>query len=332
MVNGPDEAPEDATLMARAAWLYYVGGLNQEATARRLGTTRARINKLLSDARDSGMVSITINPSNVGLLPVEDAIRDRYGLDFCTCTPALGLDKDSGESRGILKNFAFQAVGAAAAAHLRTHLATVERPVVGTGWGRTLQQMTSRLAGIKAPRSRFISLMGSLTANSSYNPFEVVHAFGRSTGGEGYVLPVPFIADSAEDRKVLLSQRTVQHALELAHSTTVAYISIGELTETSLLRQQEMISISELTELRAAGAVGDTNGIFFDVEGHPVDHPLNGRTIALGFDDLRRANVVVLVAGQAKVDAARAFLKSGIPNGLIVDGDTALELLSDGRR
>ena len=36
-------------LMARAAWLYHVGGLNQEAAAARLGVTRARVNKLLQE-------------------------------------------------------------------------------------------------------------------------------------------------------------------------------------------------------------------------------------------------------------------------------------------
>lgn len=322
-----DDAYDDAPLTARAAWLYYVGGLNQEATAKRLGLTRARVNKLLSDARESGLVSITINPSDVGLLPVEDAIRDRYGLDFCICTPALAMDRQPDEASDILKGFAFQAVGAAAAAHLRGHLAATGRAVVGTGWGRTLQQMTLRLAGIRAPGVRFISLMGSLTANSSYNPFEVVHAFARATGGEGFVLPVPFIADSPSDRDVLLSQRTVQQALEIARATTVAYISIGELTEESLLRQQGMISAGELVALRSAGAVGDTNGIFFDDAGDAVAHPMNARTIALGFDDLRAANVVALVAGVAKARAACAFLRSGIAKGLIVDGDTGLRIL-----
>ena len=47
----PGEATDEETLMARAAWLYYVGGLNQEEAARRLGITRARVNKLLADAR-----------------------------------------------------------------------------------------------------------------------------------------------------------------------------------------------------------------------------------------------------------------------------------------
>lgn len=325
MRGGGTEMPEDDVLMARAAWLYYVGGLNQEATAKRLHTTRARINKLLSDAREAGLVSITINPANVGLLPVEEFIRTRYGLDFCICTPAFGPDLGH-EADRFLEPFAFRAVGAAAAAHLRRHLAEEPNAVIGTGWGRTLEQMTLQVAGVMAPRARFISLMGSLTANSAYNPFEVVHSLARSTRGEGFFLPAPFIADTAEAREVLISQQSVQYAMALGRSATMAYISIGELREESLLRRQSMIGGAELAELKALGAVGDTNGLFFDAEGRAVDHPLNKRTIALGFDDLRKISTVALVAGRSKLSAARGFLCSGIARGLIIDGDTALEL------
>lgn len=316
---------EDEVLMARAAWLYYIGGLNQEATAKRLNTTRARVNKLLSDARDTGLVSITINPANVGLLQVEEAIRTRYGLDFCICTPALGPPGGDGADR-ILAPFAFRAVGAAAAAHLRRHLAETPDAVVGTGWGRTLEQMTLHMAGVSAPKARFVSLLGSLTANSAYNPFEVVHAFARMTGGEGYFLPVPFIADTMASRSVLISQQSVQRALEVGRTATMAYISLGELRPDSLICREGMISLEELDELRALGAVGDTNGLFFDSQGQAVDHPLNSRTIALGLADLRQICTVALVAGRQKLEAARALLSSGLLHGLIVDGDTALEL------
>ncbi|WP_232831442.1 sugar-binding transcriptional regulator [Pseudogemmobacter bohemicus] len=319
------ETPEDEVLMARAAWLYYIGGLNQEATAKRLNTTRARVNKLLSDARDAGLVSITINPANVGLLPVEELIRTRYGLDFCICTPALGPEKGD-ETDRILAPFAFRAVGAAAAAHLRRHLAEEPRAVIGTGWGRTLEQMTLQMAGVTAPGARFISLMGSLTANSAWNPFEVVQSLARSTRGEGYFLPVPFIADTPEARSVLVSQQSVQDALDLGRRATMAYISLGELREDCLLRRQGMITGDELAELRSRGAVGDTNGLFFDAAGRGVDHPLNHRTIGLGLEDLRQIPTVALVAGRAKLEAARGFLASGIVSGLIIDGDTALEL------
>ncbi|WP_341538373.1 sugar-binding transcriptional regulator [Sinorhizobium medicae] len=221
-------------------------------------------------------------------------------------------------------------MGVAAANHLKTLLSENDSLTVGTGWGRTIEQMTLHLAGVRAPHARFISIMGSLTANNAYNPFEVVHSLARRTGGEGYFLPVPFIADSVDDKKVLISQRSVVKALEIARSASVCFISAGELTEESLLRRQGMISGTELESLRQAGAVGDTNGIFFDSEGRQVDHELNERTIALGFEELKALPVLLLIAGLEKIQAARALLRSGVVNGLIIDGDAAEALAALG--
>lgn len=317
----------EEALMVRAAWFYYVGGLNQEQTATRLGITRARVNKMLSEARDSGLVSISIDHQRVGMLPVEDRLRERFGLDFCISTPAFGFREAGDVESDAQKQIAFRAVGVAAANHLKSLLSDGQPITIGTGWGRTIEQMTLQLAGVRAPHARFISVMGSLTANNAYNPFEVVHALARRTGGEGFFLPVPFIADTIEDRTVLLSQRSVVKALEIARSAAVCFISAGELTESSLLRRQGMISRSELDSLRACGAVGDTNGIFFDNAGNQIDHDLNRRTIALGFEDLMKIPVILLIAGQEKAAAARGLLKSGVVNGLIIDGDAAEALV-----
>ncbi|MDW9417988.1 sugar-binding transcriptional regulator [Sinorhizobium meliloti] len=321
---------DDDALMVRAAWFYYVGGLNQEMTAARLGLTRARVNKMLAEARESGLVSISIDHQRVGVLPLEDKLRVRFGLDFCISTPAFGFHDTSKEDSEVRKQIAFRAVGVAAANHLKTLLSENDSLTVGTGWGRTIEQMTLHLAGVRAPHARFISVMGSLTANNAYNPFEVVHSLARRTGGEGYFLPVPFIADSIDDKKVLISQRSVVKALEIARSASVCFISAGELTEDSLLRRQGMISSAELESLRQAGAVGDTNGIFFDSEGRQVDHELNERTIALGFEELKALPVLLLIAGGEKVQAARALLRSGVINGLIIDGDAAEALAAIG--
>ncbi|MDW9639222.1 sugar-binding transcriptional regulator [Sinorhizobium meliloti] len=321
---------DDDALMVRAAWFYYVGGLNQEMTAARLGLTRARVNKMLAEARESGLVSISIDHQRVGVLPLEDKLRVRFGLDFCISTPAFGFHDTSKEDSEVRKQIAFRAVGVAAANHLKTLLSENDSLTVGTGWGRTIEQMTLHLAGVRAPHARFISVMGSLTANNAYNPFEVVHSLARRTGGEGYFLPVPFIADSIDDKKVLISQRSVVKALEIARSASVCFISAGELTEDSLLRRQGMISSAELESLRQAGAVGDTNGIFFDSEGRQVDHELNERTIALGFEELKALPVLLLIAGEEKVQAARALLRSGVINGLIIDGDAAEALAAIG--
>lgn len=325
----------DDTLMVKAAWLYHVGGLNQAETAERLGLTRARVNRLLADALEEGVVSITVDRQLAGMVPVEETLRRRFGLDFCQATPALDLGlgrqpaSDAGDRTALspAQKVAFRAVGLLGANHLRAHLARQQPATVGLGWGRTLEQMTLHMAGVSAPDARFISLMGSLTANSAFNPFELVHTLAKRTGGEGYFLPVPFIADTVEDKQVLLSQRQVAKALAIAATATLCMISVGELEEGALLRRQGMLTVADLESLHKAGAVGDTNGIFFDANGRPVDHPLNERTLAVPFDVLRNLNVVLMVASPEKTRAAAALLASGIVNGLIIDGDAALWMM-----
>ena len=316
----------DRQLMTRAAWFYYVAGFNQEATARRMGLTRARVNKLLGQARDAGVVSIIINDRDLGLLHVEETIRRAFGLEFCITTPAMGLDEAETADNEAFAALPLKAVGTAGARFLRDHLADHPKAIVGTGWGRTLAHLSRQMSGTNTTNARFISLMGSLTANSSFNPFEVVQALAQATGGEGYFLPVPFIADSADDRRVLMAQRAVARPLALARRADVALISVGELTETSLLRRQGMISSRELMELRDAGAVGDTNGLFFNRNGQPVDHDLKDRTIGAGVGDLTKMRTVLLSGGIQKVEATRAILRGRFVSGLIIDGDSAIRL------
>ena len=200
---------------------------------------------------------------------------------------------------------------------------------VGVSWGRTLEQVALHLTGARNPAARFVSLMGSLTQNSASNPFEVVQALAARTGGEGHFLPVPFIADSERDRDVLLSQRSVAAALDLARAADLYLISVGELSETAILRQQNMMSAGDLAELLAAGAVCDTLGRFFDAAGRPVAHKLARRCLAVPFETLLGRDVVLLGAGVAKVRAIAAALRTGAVRGLIIDGDAARVLAGE---
>ncbi len=322
----------DAELIVRAAWLYHVGGLTQGEVAARLGVHRTRVVRLLGEARERGLVSVTIHHEQVRDLEVEGAIARRHGLDFCLATPPVGLGDAGAEPRlaAVQEMIARRAVGSAAASFLKGKLAPGRPVTVGVSWGRTLEQVALHLSGAHNPRARFVSLMGSLTRNSASNPFEVVQALAARTGGEGHFLPVPFIADTVADRAVLMSQRTVAQALDLARSADLFLISVGELSETAFLRKQAMLSAAELAGVRARGAVADSLGRLFDRAGAQVDHELAHRTLALEFEHLRGRNVVLLAGGVQKVDAVRALLRTGVVRGLIIDGDAA-GLLASGK-
>ena len=315
----PDEA-----LIVRAAWLYHLVGKTQEEVAAHLGVHRSRVVRLLAEARERGLVSVSIHHELVRDLEIERAIAERFGLDFCFATLPTGLSVAQHAAVATAQALiARRAVGSAAASLLRGRLAQDRRLTVGVSWGRTLEQVAVQLTRVRNPDARFVSLMGSLTHNSASNTFEVVQAFAARTGGAGYFLPIPFIADSVSDRAVLLSQRSVAAALQLARDADLYLISVGEMSETSLLRQREMISADELAELHRLGAVCDTLGLFFDKNGQAIDHAVSRRSLAVEFKHLVGRDVVLLGAGIEKVTAIAALLRTGVARGLIVDGDAA---------
>jgi DNA-binding transcriptional regulator LsrR (DeoR family) len=318
----------DDELIVRAAWLYHVAGFTQEEVAGRLGLHRSRVNRLIAEARERGLVSVTIHHESGRELEAEQTIVDRFGLDFCLSSPAIGVSREFATDPAALRMhglMARRAVGTAGAGFLRGKLDNGPLKI-GVSWGRTIAQIAHQLSGVRNAQAQFVSLLGSLTRNSASNPFEVVQAFAARTGGEGHFLPVPFIADSEADRDVLMSQRSVAEALALARSADLFLISAGELTETAFLREQNMLSVEELRDIRARGAVCDTLGRLFDASGRQVDHELSRRTLAVDSEHLRGRNVVLAAGGLEKVEAIDGLLHAGLVAGLITDGDTALAL------
>lgn len=321
----------DDALLVRVAWLYHVAALTQEEVAGRLGLHRTRVTRLLSEARDRGLVSVTIQHESARLLEVERTIEERFGLHLCLTTPPIGFELAGADDllARLQGAVARRAVGVAGASFLRNQLAL--GPVtIGVSWGRTIAQVATQLAGVRNPDARFISLMGSLTRNAASNPFEVVQALAARTGGEAHYLPVPFIADSRADRDVLISQRSVAETIALARKATIHLISVGELGEGALLREQAMLTGEELRAVRASGAVCDTLGRLFAQDGREIDHEVSRRTLAVDIADIRDQNVVLLAGGPEKVAAIAALLRTGLVTTLIVDGDTALALADPG--
>src|SRR5918996_2312070 len=207
-------APNDDDLLVQVAWLYYVGGSSQEDIAQRVGLSRFKITRLLAKARDRGVVKISIEHDSTDTLALADRITDRFGLSECIVTPALGL----GAGDPVADADARRAVGIAAARFLARRLKVPGPITVGVGWGRTRAAVAAAVSGVTKPDARFVSLMGSLTRSARTNQFEVVHTLAQACGGEGYLLPAPFLADSVQDFRVIMGQKIVQEALARAQA------------------------------------------------------------------------------------------------------------------
>ena len=84
-----------------------------------------------------------------------------------------------------------------------------------------------------------------------------------------------------------------------------------------------MVSEGEWDELRSLGAIGDIMGSFIDIDGRPVDSPVNGHALGLGVEDLRGRRVVAVVGGNGKAKAVLGALRTGIITDLVVSETAA---------
>jgi DNA-binding transcriptional regulator LsrR (DeoR family) len=309
----------DESLAIRAAWLHYVGGLTQAAVAKRLGLPSVKAHRLIARAVADGMVKVTIDGDIVGCVTLENRLSDRYGLDYCEVAPDLGEE-----------GLPLRTLGHAGAAYLKREIERGEAKVIGLGHGRTLAAAVLHMPRLSAKETCFVSLLGGLTRNYSINPHDVMHRIAEKTGALAYVMPVPFFANSAEDREVLLAQKGVEEVFGMANHADLKIVGIGTVEADAQLVASGMIEPKEIRAISRDGGVGELLGHFFDINGRLLETSLTARTLAVSFKGKEQDRIFAIAGGPSKVQAIRAVLESRKLSGLITDERTANALLGEG--
>lgn len=310
-----DTVNADDQLNIRIAWYYYVTDMTQQQIADRFGITRARVNKALAASRENGVVQIRINSPLASCVALEHQLQDRYGLQRAVVVPTPD------DPRMI-----FRVLGVGVAPRVQDHLG--EGSIVAVGWGRTLREAVRELQGRALPGVTVLSLLGGLHYGSANNTVEIASSLAGLFGGEYYYLAAPVFAPSEHYRDMILAEASVQAVLGKAKQADLALLTVGDLTERSLMLELGLVNPEDGDSLKAAGAVGDLLGRWLNADGQEVDHPLNRRAVSIELEDLRRIKHVVLVSGGPyKAEIIRAVLKRGFVHELVIDEAAAQELL-----
>jgi DNA-binding transcriptional regulator LsrR (DeoR family) len=143
------------------------------------------------------------------------------------------------------------------------------------------------------------------------------------------LLPAPGVVNSKQTREVYLMDEHVRAAISLLPSITLAFVGIGSLNSYSIsVRDETILTQTDLDEVGANGAVGDIALRFIDARGQQVKSELSNRIIGINLENLRQIPRVVGVAGGAnKVEPIRAALLGRLIHVLITDQVTAEALV-----
>lgn len=307
---------EEAHLAARAAWLHFAGGKTQGEVAELLGVQSTKAHRLIARARSEGLIRVFVEGPIAGCIALEEQLKAAYGLGHCEVVPNI----DEGE-------LPLRTLGMAGARYIRNLIESERYGLIGFGHGRTLAAAIDLMPSVPARGARFVSLLGGLTRRFAASPFDVIHKLAERTGAEAYVMPVPFFANTAKDRRVLESQYGVSDVIAMSRQADVYIAGIGEVDRNSFIASAGMLDEEDIEEVMKTGACAEILGHFFNAEGMRLPNSVSDRAMAPRFDDLKTHKIVALAGGTSKTLAVQAILANGLLFGLIIDESTARRLV-----
>lgn len=301
---------------ARAGWLYYIAGNNQEQIAQKLGVSRQTAQRLVSMSVSAGLIKVRLDHPIGRCMDLAERLRSRYALDYCEIVPT---DPDSTST--------VVGVAQAAAAEIERRLMGEKPIIMAIGTGRTLKAAVEQLPAMDCPQHKVVSLTGNIAPDGSAAQYNVVFTLADAVKTRTFPMPLPVIASSAEERELLHQQPMIRDTLALGAKADVTFVGLGDLGPAAPLYLDGFITEAELKSLQRAGAVGEIVGWAFDAQGKLIEGLTNDRVASARLPSREASLVVAIAKGEKKLPGIRAALGRRLVNGLITDEQTAEQLL-----
>jgi DNA-binding transcriptional regulator LsrR (DeoR family) len=300
-----------------AARLYFLDGLNQEEVGRLVHVSQSKVSRMLALARERGIVRVTVPDYESRDRVAEGALKRAFGVDAVVIRSVSRLQIE--DVRRTLGYFAAPVT----AEWLRA------ANVVAVAGGRSVQALVEYMRPTSpAHPITFAQAMGHIDASPGpYDAVELSRTLARQWNGRFLALNTPAILPDPDMCRRLLGLGQIRSVLDRLAKAEVAFVGIGT-PDSSVFVEHKTFSSRDLSALRAAGAVGEILGRFYDANGKECSTPLQRRVVSLGLRELQRIpKRVGVLAGTDRTTALLAAIRSGFLNSLVIDEGCAAAIL-----
>lgn len=310
--------PRNHALLVRAATLYYLEGKSQAEVAHEIGVSRSNVSRVLSAAREQGIVEIRIHDPFRRATEMEELLEERFGI--AECRVAAGTEGDDNLSR----------VGELGAGWVTENLPTSGR--IALSWGSSVQAVVDGVVPDPTHSSlEILPLVGGLSiVDSARDGNILVRSLSMKLGAKHRRLHAPAVVRSRQTRNAILEEPSISSVLSAAADAEIAIVGIGsvEVGASSAILNSMHLSEEEQRQFRDSGAVGDCCTRYFDSNGQVAESPASGRVISIDLPSLKKIPTVVgVAAGADKAPGVHGALMGKIIDVLIVDTSLAQALL-----
>lgn len=301
----------------QVAWMYYQDGRNQQDIAEALGISRATVVSLLQEARETGLIRITLAAPAFTTHRLALALTARFGL-----TSAYVLPDD-----GTTEEVSFQRVVRGAANWLPDLIAPGDR--LGIAWGRTVYELAERVDPGPVADLAVLQLVGSMATPYGFTAEACSTRLAQRLGARCLNLHAPAILSRAALAADLREEPVLKAQLAQLETVNKLLFSVGTATLDSHIVLSGLATPEDLRWHVGRGAVGVICGRFVDALGRQVPGPMEDRMIGIPLDRLVGLRMgILVVAGLDKLDATKAAIAGGYVTHLVVGTTVARALLA----
>ena len=303
-----------------AASMYYLQGQTMETIARHLGVSRSSVSRLLTYARNSGLVRISVaaTPGNRGSLSGQ--INEIFGV-HTSVVPVHDIHTEVNRLHNVARVAA-------------ERLVDLLKPgdTLGIAWGNTTSEVTRCLPRVNLPGSTVVQLNGAATATESSGfPYAdaIISRAATALGARMVHFPVPAFFDFPETKEALWRERSITSVLATIDSANVALFGVGSLSARlpSRVYSGGFLDADEIAQAQEDGVVGDVCTVLIREDGS-TDMDLNRRASGPFPETLKKIpRRLAVVAGASKALPLLGALRAGVITDLVLDDGAARELL-----
>lgn len=298
--------------LAHVARRYYLENLKQSDIAKELGVSRPLVSRMLSEARELGVVEITIHQPGDRTANLLERLRLNSSIQG-------GVLVEDGEdeyaTNQALSQGAVELLGQIGARRL------------GVGWGYLIGQLVTWLEKNPQPDSAVTDIC-PLVGNASiparnYQSNENVRLIAQQLGASPHFLYLPALPESLDEKQLLCSTELYRQILRQWEQIDTALVNIGNYPSSpdfaSLVRYGSL-----LQQQRACGRML----VYYFNEDGTVIQSEQDFAIQIPIDLLRRSpNIIGVCSANTSAKALRGALRSGFFTHIVARADLVKALL-----
>ncbi|SHO59362.1 sugar-binding transcriptional regulator [Vibrio quintilis] len=318
-MNTKQISVEDSDLLTEISVAYYQDGATQEEISRKFSVSRAKVGRMLKQARDEGIVEITVKYHPVFSAKVEQRLIERFGIRRAL----IALDQPSEEKQR-------DQVAGLVSRYLSGSLKNGQ--VVAVGQGRNVSAVAHHVGVIPERDVKFVCSIGGIHPRGGmFNADHICRQMAKKYGGTSETLYAPAYAENRAQKLAFMENETVKQTLDLARKADVALVGVGDMSEHSYMVDLGWFTPEEVVQSRLQqGVVGDFAGHdFFDIQGKIAHTVMSDRIIGLSVEEFRPiAEVIAIAAENSKPLALLGALRTGAVDVIATSVSNALTVLN----